>query len=512
MSPRRPHSRPFWSSLFSLFFLLFTPLAALAATCTAPPDLAPRATDWSGWGNGLANTRNAPQGLTSADLGTLKLQWAYGLEGAKSIGNPAVQGSLLVIGDDTGKVHALDADSGCEYWSFQAGAGVRTAPALGLVNGEWLVFFGDRGAVVYALDAASGRQSWQRKVEPHAAAILTGAPQFITVADSATPTRLLVPVSSGEEGSAAAPNYACCTFRGSVLSLDAVTGEVMWQTYTIDQQPVATGANTFGPSGAAIWSAPTVDLANKRVYVTTGDAYSKPVANGTDAVMALDLDSGRILWLNQGTYDDYWTVACMRPGAPEDCGPDQDYGSPAQLVTLEGEPTLVAGQKSGMVRAFSPAGGSILWEQPLVEDTTQFGGKIIWGGASDAKQAYFGLGTGGIAAVNLLDGAVAWFTPLSPSVERAKYIGQDGPLTVSGDLVFSGGWDGVLRALDTTSGAVRWEYDTAVAFDTVNGIPGQGGSLGAAGPIVAGKRLFVPSGYPGVKNGMGGNVLLMFAP
>lgn len=514
MPARRPHLciRAVPLFLLAWFFSLFMPLAASAATCSAPPDLEPRQGDWSGWGNGHANTRHAPEGLTSDDLASLSLRWAYGLDGAKSLGNPVVQGSLLVIGDDTGKVYALDADSGCEYWTFQAPAGVRTAPALGQADGEWRVFFGDRGAVVYALDAASGQMRWQREVEAHAAAILTGAPQFVAVPGSPTPARLLVPVSSGEEGAAAAPNYACCSFRGSVLSLDAASGDVMWQTYTINQTPAATGTNTFGPSGGAIWSAPTVDLANKRVYVTTGDAYSKPVAIGTDALMGLDLDTGRVLWINQGTSDDIWTVACMRPGAPEDCGPDQDYGSPAQLIDIAGTPALVAGQKSGMVRAFTPLGGSILWERPLVENTGEFGGKVIWGGASDGTRAYFGLGTGGIAAVNLADGELAWFTPLAPASERAKYVGQDGPLTVSGDLVFSGGWDGHLRALDAASGAVSWDYDTATTFDTINGVPGQGGSMGAAGPVVAGKRLYVPSGYPGVKNGMGGNVLLMFAP
>ncbi|MDR0781394.1 MAG: PQQ-binding-like beta-propeller repeat protein [Pseudomonadales bacterium] len=513
MSAHRSHwrRRAAPAALLALSFLLFTPLAAQAGVCSAPPDLTPRASDWNSWGNGLANTRQAPQGLDSADLASLKLRWAYGLEGAKSVGNPIVQGTLLVIGVDTGKVYALDADTGCEYWNFQAPAGVRVAPALGQVNGEWRVFFGDRRAVVYALDAVSGSERWQRKVEAHASAILTGSPQFIALPGSAVPARLLVPVSSGEEGAAAAPGYACCTFRGSVLSLDAASGEVLWQTYTISEPASATGPTSFGPSGGAIWSAPTVDLANRRVYVTTGDAYSQPAATGTDAVMELDLDTGKIRWSNQGTADDVWTVACVRGGA-QDCGPDQDYGSPALLLTIDGAPTLVAGQKSGIVRAFSPLGGSIVWERALVENTEEFGSKLTWGGASDGQRVYFGLGTGGIAAVNLADGALAWFTPLSPSAERARYVGHDGALSVSGDLLFSGGWDGILRALDTQSGAVRWQYDTTTPVDTLNGVPAQGGSLGAAGAIVAGKRLFVPSGYPGVKNGMSGNVLLMFAP
>lgn len=514
MSVRRSHWQ--FRALLPLALVscwsLFSSANVQAAACATPPDLEPRDSDWSGWGNGLSNARHAPNGLTSADLPKLELRWAYGFEGTSSVvGNPVVQGSVLFIGVDTGKVYALDAETGCEHWIFQAPTGVRTAPALGFVDGEWRLFFGDRGAVFYAVDAMSGQLRWQREVEAHQAAILTGSPAFVSVPGSANPNRILVPVSSNEEGIAAVPTYACCTFRGSVVSLDASDGAVLWQTYTITQPAVSTGDNSFGPSGGAIWSSPTVDVANRRVFVTTGDAYSKPVEIGTDALMGLDLDTGSILWINQGTPDDYWTVACMRPDAPEDCGPDQDYGSPALLLDINGRTTLVAGQKSGIVRAFNPQGGSIQWELPLVENTEEFGGKIIWGGASDGRRAYFGLGTGGIAGIDLNDGSLAWFTELSPASGRERNIGHDGPLTVSGDLVLSGGWDGILRALDTQSGAVRWEYDTATSFDTVNGIAAQGGSMGAAGPVMAGRRLFVPSGYVGVKNGMGGNVLLMFS-
>src|SRR5690606_37651799 len=149
--------------------------------------------------------------------------------------------------------------------------------------------------------------------------------------------------------------------------------------------------------------------------VTTSDAYSGPADIATDAVMGLDLASGRILWINQGTPDDIWTVVCMTPNASEECGPDQDYGSPAMLVGEPGNQFLVAGQKSGIVRAFDPRGGATLWQTALVDNPEEFGGKIVWGGASDGQAfAYFGLGTGGIAAVALADGALAWFTPLSP--------------------------------------------------------------------------------------------------
>jgi polyvinyl alcohol dehydrogenase (cytochrome) len=499
-----------------------------AATCEQAPVLTPGGAQWTGWGNGLTNTRQATNGIGSEDLDTLELRWSYGFPNTGSVvGNPVVHDNVLYIGVDSGEVHAIDAATGCTHWVFASPTGgVRTAPALAQVDGRWLLFFGSRGAVVYAVDALTGAQVWYSEVDPHAAAILTGSPQFVTAAGQ-NPDMLIVPVSSSEEGMAAVPTYACCSFRGSVAALDARNGTVIWKQHVIQTPAQSTGENRFGPSGAAIWSAPSIDVAANQLYVTTGDAYSAPADPATDAIVRMDLDDGDIQWVHQGTANDIWTVACMRPNAAADCGPDQDYGSPAMLVELpagaelaqnvqsgtEPHPTLVAGQKSGVVRAFSRLTGAQFWETALVDNTTEFGGKIIWGGASDGEKVYFGLGVGGIHALNIADGSKAWFTPLQPAAGRERNIGQDGPLTVSGNLVISSGWDGVLRALDTASGKVLWQFDTARDFpETVNGVPAKGGSMGAAGPVVAGKRLFVPSGYVGVKNGIGGNVLLMFSP
>jgi polyvinyl alcohol dehydrogenase (cytochrome) len=498
--------------ILTLLALLLS-TSGFAATCTEAPMLDGDGARWAGWGNGLANTRQADGSITSNDLDTLELRWAYGFPGTGSvIGNPVVHNDVLYIGVDSGEVHALDARSGCTYWIFTApGGGVRTAPALAQVDGRWLLWFGSRGADVFAVDALTGQQVWSTKVDTHPAAILTGSPQFV-ISEERHPYRLLVPVSSSEEGMAAVPGYACCSFRGSVVALDAVSGEQLWKREMIAAAPASTGENRFGPSGAAIWSAPTIDLSNNRLFVTTGDAYSAPADEATDAVVAMDLETGARQWIHQGTANDIWTVACMRPNAADDCGPDQDYGAPAMLLQRGNSQLLIAGQKSGVVRAFDPAQGSLHWETALVENTSEFGGKIIWGGASDGTKVYFGLGSGGIHALDISDGAKAWFTPLDPAPGRERNLGQDGPLTVSADLVLSSGWDGVVRALDANTGAVRWTFDTARDFaDTINGVPAKGGSMGAAGPVVAGSRLFVPSGYVGVKNGMGGNVLLMFS-
>jgi polyvinyl alcohol dehydrogenase (cytochrome) len=253
---------------------------------------------------------------------------------------------------------------------------------------------------------------------------------------------LYVPVASGEEGAGGGAAYQCCTFRGSVVALDASTGRVVWKTYVIQDPPRQTGAKPngtplFGPSGAAIWSPPTIDAKRRSLYVGTGDAYSQPADKATDAVVALDLDSGRIKWIAQDTANDVWIAACMRPGAPADCGPDHDFGSPPILKTLaDGRDVLIAGQKSGNVWAHDPDTGAVVWRTPLVENTTEFGGKVVWGGAAD-DHAYFGLGPGGIGAVQLRGGALKSFTKLDPAAAMAPHPGHDGPLTAVPGLVFS---------------------------------------------------------------------------
>jgi polyvinyl alcohol dehydrogenase (cytochrome) len=232
--------------------------------------------------------------------------------------------------------------------------------------------------------------------------------------------------------------------------------------------------------------------------------------------MALDLDSGKVLWSAQATENDAWIVGCMRPkpleNCPKDFGPDHDFGSPPILRDLPGGRTLlVAGQKSGNVWAFDPdKKGAVVWRTALVNDTKHFGGKIVWGGAADAGTGYFGLGTGGIGAVALRDGELKWFTPLTPA--EGRRAGEDGALTAIPGVIFSGGRDGVLRALSTSDGKIVWQFDTVREYHTVNDVAAHGGGIVSAGPVVAGGMLFVPSGYVGVGNGgTPGNVLLAFS-
>ncbi len=501
-----------------MVFASLIPLSAQPTTdqCAANPALTDPSmgATWNGWGGDISNSRFQPAKtaqMTASQVPNLKLKWAFGLAGAKQVfGEPAVVAGRVYVSADTGMVYSLDAATGCAYWTFQADSGVRTA--VSILGGK--AYFGDQKANVYALDAAKGSLIWKAHVDEHPTARLTGAQQVYQ-------DRVYVPVASAEEGASSSPAYPCCTFRGSVVALDASTGKQIWKTFTIAEAPKVVGKNENGtsrwaPAGGGVWNTPTIDPKRHALYIGTGDAYASPAPNTTDAVMAMNLDNGKILWSTQGTENDAWIAGCMGPkpaeNCPKDFGPDHDFGSPPMLRELPGGRTLlVAGQKSGNVWAYDPdKNGAVVWRTALVSNTKEFGGKIVWGGAADEQTSYFGLGTGGIGAIALSNGERKWFTPFVPAEGRTQHPGQEGPLTAIPGVIFSGGWDGVLRALSASDGKVVWQFDTLRDFQTVNGVAAKGGSMGAAGPVVAGGMLFVPSGYVGVRNGIPGNALLAF--
>ena len=509
-----------------LCFLAYAanPSFAQSSQCTGPRTLSDPGTTtaWNGWSADLSNSRFQEDAqLTASQIPHLKLKWAFGFPDTKSVlGPPSVVSGRVFLGVDSGKVYSLDAATGCLYWSFQADAGVRTAIVVERLGTRFAAYFGDLKAKAYAVDASTGALLWKFPLDDHPAARITGAPKVFE-------GRVYFPVASGEEGAAANPNYACCTFRGSVAALDAATGGRIWKRYMIADKPKlvgkdANGVARFAPAGAGVWSTPTIDTQRRALYVGTGNAYTEPASRKTDAIVALDLASGGILWSAQDGRNDAWLLGCAGPfseekprpeNCPKDLGPDHDFGSPPILVTLAGGRTiLVAGQKSGNVWAHDPDNkGAVLWHTALVSNTKEFGGKIVWGGAVDEQNAYFGLGTGGIAAVQLKDGDPRWFATLDTATTvEPRLHRHDGPLAAIPGVIFSGGWDGVLRALAAADGHVLWEYNTIRDYKTMNGVAAKGGSMGAAGPVVAGGMLFVPSGYVGVYNGIPGNVLLAF--
>ena len=480
---------------------------------------------WNGWGVDLSNSRfqraDAAR-LTADKVKTLKLKWAFAFPGATVMyGQPTVVGGRLFTGADTGYVYAIDAATGCVHWSFQAQAGVRTSINIGPLKTQpsrYVAYFGDLRGIVYALDATNGELLWKTAVDDHGITRVTGTPTLYA-------NRLYVPVASMEESGAANPNYACCTFRGSVVALDGDTGRQIWKTYTIPEEPKPTKKNSRGvqqwaPAGGAVWGVPTIDVQRRAVYVSTGNAYTTPAPATTDAIMAFDMDTGKVLWSVQDIEKDAWIAGCgpfadpaIKPSenCPADMGPDYDFSSGVILKTLPGgRRILVAGQKSGIVWAHDPdRNGALLWKTNVARKAPGPQGELVWGGAADDQKVYFGVNSGGLVALGLSAGNTEWFTSLDPA--QGKPRGNSAAVTAIPGVVFATGWDGVLRAFSADKGALLWEYNTVREFEAVNGRTAKGGSMGAQGPTVAGGMVFVGSGYIGFQNGIPGNVLLAFS-
>ena len=528
---------------FTILFLLFAGVPSQAgaasagsqsesstSTCTSTPSLSNFSA--SGWGINAHNQRfQADTRITAANVADLELAWVFGFEDSDSPHSyPLVTEDTVFIGAESGVLYALDRATGCERWQFKADGNIRTAIVPGEVTvagaARTLLFFGTFTASAYAVDALTGELVWQKEVDEHSFAMVTGTPAFHA-------GRLYVPVSAYEVIVAAAPFYGCCTFRGSVVALDAATGNELWRRYTVEQEPEVTKTRWFfidekGPSGAPVWQAPAVDAARGLLYFATGENYSDPATDTSDSVFAVDLVDGRVRWHRQFTTNDAWNAACgagpLGANCPDANGPDFDFGAPPILTrTALGTDILLAGQKSSMVYAMNPEDGTLIWER-RVGRGGKLGG-IHWGMAvSETSGLLFvpvsDRATGeeleheplpGLHAVSVNDGAVRWsaLTTDACTGREGCFPGVSAAVIATDELVVAGGLDGRLHALDAQSGESLWSYDSWRSFDAVNGVKTEGGPIDVHGPLVIGDMLFVTSGYEtfGQKSG---NALLAF--
>ena len=469
---------------------------------------------WNGWGRGLDNTRYQPEpAIRASDVAKLALKWAFGYANGTEFGQPTVVDGRLFVTSSSGRIYSLDALTGCTYWTYDAAAGSRTAVTIGelarskvaalprrlkrtlahldVIKAPSAAFFGDDTGTVYALDAQKGTLLWKTQVETHPSARIMGAPTLYN-------DRLYVAVSSTEQSAAADPSYSCCTFRGSVAALEIAGGRMAWKSYTVLEEPVPTRKNSagiqeFGPAGAAISSSPTIDTKRNVLYVATGNSPTGIEQSLTDAVVAFDLENGKLRWVKQLSRPDAGAFG-------------SGFSSPPVLRTLAtANQVLLAGQKSGMVYGLDPDhGGDTLWQAKVADPGT---GGVAWGSAADHRNVYVaitgGLGqpantSGSLTALDLKTGAVRWHTPApQPACSWGDHTcshGQAQAVTVMPGSAFSGSMDGHLRAYSTIDGKILWDFDTAKDFQTKNGIKASGGPLDHGGATIVNGVVYVNSG------------------
>lgn len=495
-----------------------------ANMCKAPPPQAAASASagWSGWSPDLTNRRfQASSGLSAGDIPRLKLKWAFAYPGGVG-GLPVVSDGWLYSASATGNVFALDARTGCTRWTAKVPGEVRGAPLIGTVpasNGDkvQLLFVADALGNVKAFDARTGKQRWATHLFTEETRRISGSP--VLYGD-----RLFVPIAAFESQLAPVPTYECCKARGGLAAIDAATGRIVWSKDVFAQavKPTrvnAAGTQNYGPAGASVWSAPTVDPKRGAVYITTGNAYTAPVPAASDAMIAFDLRTGQIRWTSQALPQDAWVAGCaQKPHAncPAKLGPDSDLSMPGALVTLKsGKEILVAGSKGGVVYAFDPdARGKILWKTRLARPNPQ--GSLTFGSAIVGQVAYFPISfdepEGGLAAVDLATGRQLWRKPAPPAVcawgKDFCSAAQRSPPSAIPGAVFAGSNDGHIRAYSTGSGDIMWSFDMAKTMNAVNGAQARGGAMGRGGQTLAGGMVYVNAG---AGLGRGGNALIAFS-
>lgn len=498
-----------------------------------------------GYGVDQANTRSmtaAQAGFTGAQAANLEVAWTLAMPRTSGLrGQGVVVGSTLFYpAGQAGYLLALDTKSGCVKWATAA-SGIRTSLAYGRLgkDGPWAVVGGDSQGNLVAFEAQTGKVAWKADPRHDKTVPLSGTPLFAG-------DKIIVPISAIDVGNAMRDTFECCKAHGAVALVDAADGKLIWHWHTMEAaKPLGRkngkGVEMYGPSGAPIWSSPAVDLKRGVVYASTGENTSPPATKTSDALVAIDLKTGKEKWVFQALENDVWNMSCpigsptggRTPGA--NCvfageGSvllDHDFGGGPVIWNGKGKSMILGGQKSGDVWALDAATGKKVWRHQFGKGTPL--GGVHWGVATDDKRVYAPISdpgvpadrtAAGLYAIDIASGKVAWSWKATPDCTGERQTRVSGcnirygisapPLVVDGAVIV-GSLDGRVYVFSAATGQPLATHDTAVPFETVNKLPGKGGSIDAAGPFAGDGMLFVSSGY--VQFGQtAGNVLVAYKP
>ena len=515
--------------------LLFIINSAYADTCEQPlaVETLVQTAHASGYGMDPRNTQlQSNPGFSKQDIANLALDWVFAIpKGIQVRSQPVITEQAIFFGTQYGDVYALDRESGCTYWKFNSNLEIRTALSIGpSEDGTGAnLYFGDFVGNVFAIDAGTGELIWKQKASNHSSATITGAPTLYNDV-------LYVPVSSFEIGLAAIPFYPCCRFQGQVVAFNAYTGEMLWRESVFVDPPTRVEGRPYywphyAPSGATVWSSPTIDAKRNRLYVGTDQSYMHPAGDASDAIIAFDLTSGEVLWRQQTFANDVYNLSCItNTGNCPDPGSDFDYGAPPILTTTSnGKDIILAGQKSGMVSAMDPDNdGAILW-QNRVGAGGALGG-VHWGMAVEGDTLYVPISDvpyidvpgvdgelrPGVYALDINSGRMLWEAkPQVPCGDSTCVPHFSAAAIAVPGAVFASDLDGTIWAFDVATGETLWSFNSDLLYlRTVNKKIGYGGCIDAAGQVIGGGRLIVMSGYSNYffSGKEAGNALVVLAP
>ncbi len=496
-------------------------------------------------GPDLAGSRHLSDkqaGLKKADFAKMDVAWSIAFPQTQSLGmGVSVLGDTLFFSSGS-RVMALDAAKGCAKWVYGAGQS-RNTPAIGVLDGRTVIAF-SVARDVHVLDAKTGELIWKANFQA------TDNPGAVRGGVVIYKDKIIVPISASGVGTGMNAKFECCDGHGAVVALSAKDGSKLWEYHTMPKASYngalnSQGVKQKGPSGAPIWSVPIVDVKRNRIIVTTGENTSYPATDTSDAVIALDADTGKAVWQFQAMASDVWNMACSQaphlPGAQSgpNCpwefdtakpGRDYDFGAGAILAKGKGgKDVILAGQKSGHVWALDAETGKKLWENRIGGGSAL--GGVHWGITTDGKRLFAPINDPfeekdsgsapkpGLYAFNIATGKPAWSYAAKPDCgERAKnvvacetkYGFSAAPVSVDG-VVIGGTLDGRLFILDAANGKVVKSFDFAGPMKTTWGGEGKVGSIESHGVSAGAGMVFVSTGY-GMFGQTPGNVLIALKP
>lgn len=487
--------------------------------------------------NQTRSLTGAQAGLTKASLANLEVAWtlAFPGQGAGTGASVLSDGTIFITGGQ--KLAAVDAATGCLKWTYAAAS--RNTPALGELNGKRVVAL-SVGRDIHVLEAATGALVWKASGQP-----VNGTGGAVRGGVIFAKDKIIVPLSASGVASGANAKNECCTGHGSVVALNAKDGSHAWEWHTMKEaeyngQVSSAGVKQKGPSGAPIWSVPVYDQKRNRVIVTSGENTSHPGTDTSDAVIAIDLDTGKVAWQFQAMAADVWNMACdvetgkNGPNCPVlfgGDGRDYDFGAGAIIASAGGKDIILAGQKSGHAWALDAGTGKVLWSQRIGEGTAL--GGVHWGIATDGVNLIVPINDplisrdpkfvskAGVYAFDLKSGKPAWSYIAKPDCggERAKVVTNcesrfgfsAAPLVIDGAVV-GATLGGQVIILDGKTGAVINTLDTAGPRPSLNkDVAGKGGSIDSHAISAGAGMLFINSGY-GSFSQTAGNVLIAYRP
>lgn len=507
--------------------------------CKTPIPLSPIVT--SGFGFNLENTRNQPSTINAATLAASGLNLKYTLVDEHEVtrrGAPAATKDVLYYtGVDT--VYAMDRATGCAYWTYEPDekyGPLRSTAVLLVDNDAFLskrtVMVGTARGQVIAMDAQTGKATWKTFAGNRQSITLSGkikTKSMITGGLQYHDGRVYVPLASQEVADAVL-QPKCCKSHGLVTALDAIDGDIIWK-YQATAKATMRNFNwsKWGPNGVSIWSTPLIDIDNNQILFGTSQNFTKPLTANSDAVVALNLDTGKEKWVFKGTSEDYYNSSCGLDNAPFDhcASPSLDFDMITPILVKKttnnglSNDIIIAADKGGTVYSLNPITGAKIWERNIGAGGLL--GGVHWAMAVDDKHVYAGvadfkvpkaaiLGNSladllelqpeqvegarpGVYAINLSTGIVAWEVHPQNGDYDAIY---SAPLTVTNDVLFAGSLDGTIRAFDLRTGKEGnelWSYYTAVETTDIQGREGNGGAIDSIGPVIAGNQLLLNSGY-----------------